>query len=110
MERNFKKEIQEAASNPIDMAEMMAQLVQLYKLRDHGAMSTGGSSGYRGSATGMTNRTSNRKSQSSRRTQNMRESAMGRSKRKRGSRVSSGGGSMRASHGLGPLQEVMARQ
>lgn len=42
----------------------------------------------------------------SRRTQNMRESAMGRSKRKRSSRVSSGGGSMRASHGLGPLQEV----
>lgn len=36
----------------------------------------------------------------------MRESAMGRSKRKRSSRVSSGGGSMRASHGLGPLQEV----
>lgn len=30
MERNFKKEIQEAASNPIDMAEMMAQLVQVY--------------------------------------------------------------------------------
>lgn len=29
MERNFKKEIQEAASNPIDMAEMMAQLVQV---------------------------------------------------------------------------------
>ncbi|CAN0362423.1 unnamed protein product [Pylaiella littoralis] len=107
MERNFKKEIQEAASNPIDMAEMMAQLVQLYKLRDHSAMSTGGSSGYRGSATGMSNATSYRKSQSSRRTQNMRESAMGRSKRKRSSRVSSGGGSMRASHGLGPLQEAM---
>lgn len=31
MERNFKKEIQEAASNPIDMAEMMAQLVQVRK-------------------------------------------------------------------------------
>lgn len=31
MERNFKKEIQEAASNPIDMAEMMAQLVQVLK-------------------------------------------------------------------------------
>ncbi|CAM9456895.1 unnamed protein product [Scytosiphon promiscuus] len=107
MERNFKKEIQEAASNPIDMAEMMAQLVQLYKLRDHSAMSTGGSSGYRGSATGMSNATSYRKSQSSRRTQNMRESSMGRSKRKRSSRVSSGGGSMRASHGLGPLQEAM---
>lgn len=29
MERNFKKEIQEAASNPIDMADMMAQLVQV---------------------------------------------------------------------------------
>ncbi|CBJ28164.1 conserved unknown protein [Ectocarpus siliculosus] len=64
MERNFKKEIQEAASNPIDMAEMMAQLVQLYKLRDHSTMSTGGSSGYRGSATGMSNATSYRKSQS----------------------------------------------
>ncbi|CAM9147521.1 unnamed protein product, partial [Ectocarpus sp. 13 AM-2016] len=107
MERNFKKEIQEAASNPIDMAEMMAQLVQLYKLRDHSTMSTGGSSGYRGSATGMSNATSYRRSQSSRRTQHMRESAMGRSKRKRSSRVSSGGGSMRASHGLGPLQEAM---
>lgn len=31
MERNFKKEIQEAASNPIDMADMMAQLVQVMK-------------------------------------------------------------------------------
>lgn len=31
MERNFKKEIQEAASNPIDMADMMAQLVQVTK-------------------------------------------------------------------------------
>lgn len=33
MERNFKKEIQEAASNPIDMAEMMAQLVQVAYLQ-----------------------------------------------------------------------------
>lgn len=39
-------------------------LYQLYKLRDHSAMSAGGSSGYRGSATGMSNRTSYRKSQS----------------------------------------------
>lgn len=31
MERNFKKEIQEAASNPIDMADMMAQLVQVHE-------------------------------------------------------------------------------
>ena len=35
MERNFKKEIQEAASNPIDMAEMMAQLVQVLKRDKH---------------------------------------------------------------------------
>lgn len=34
MERNFKKEIQEAASNPIDMAEMMAQLVQVRPRED----------------------------------------------------------------------------
>lgn len=33
MERNFKKEIQEAASNPIDMADMMAQLVQVSNVR-----------------------------------------------------------------------------
>ncbi|CAM9373592.1 unnamed protein product, partial [Choristocarpus tenellus] len=106
LERNFKKEIQEAASNPIDMADMMAQLVQLYKLRDHGTASQGGSSGYRGSAAGMSSaQTSYRKS--SRRSTNMRESGMGRSKRKRSSRLSSGGGSMRASHGLGPLQEAM---
>lgn len=39
-------------------------MLQLYKLRDHSAMSTGGSSGYRGSATGMSNATSYRKSQS----------------------------------------------
>lgn len=36
MERNFKKEIQEAASNPIDMADMMAQLVQVRK--GHGVL------------------------------------------------------------------------
>ncbi len=35
MERNFKKEIQEAASNPIDMAEMMAQLVQVRRREKH---------------------------------------------------------------------------
>lgn len=42
----------------------MLCLYQLYKLRDHSAMSAGGSSGYRGSATGLSNRTSYRKSQS----------------------------------------------
>lgn len=42
----------------------------------------------------------------SRRSPQIRESSMTRSKRKRSSRVGSGGGSMRASQALGPLQEV----
>lgn len=40
MERNFKKEIQEAASNPIDMAEMMAQLVQVLQSIDENTLRT----------------------------------------------------------------------
>lgn len=39
MERNFKKEIQEAAVNPIDMADMMAQLVQVPVGDSRGALS-----------------------------------------------------------------------
>ncbi|CAM9705114.1 unnamed protein product [Chrysoparadoxa australica] len=102
LERNFKKEMQEAASNPIDMADMMAQLVHLYKLRDTSGMSH--SASYRRSGGVSSARTSFRKS--SMRASNLRESSLAYSK-KRMSRVSSSGSNMTTSHGLGPLQEAM---
>lgn len=113
--QNFKKDIQESASNPIDMADMMAQLVQLYKLRDGSMVNGEGSAadgGHGSNAFGMSSaRTSYRKSSMMR--GNVSQSAAGGwSRRKRSSRVSNlqsshVGSQAAGSAGLGPLQNAM---
>ncbi|CAM9999586.1 unnamed protein product, partial [Phaeothamnion confervicola] len=92
LERNFKKEIQEAASNPMDMADMMAQLVQLYRLRDRGGCDGGVGQGSGMRASGMGNssaRTSYRKG-SVRASSGMRDSSANRES----SAAGGGGGAM----------------